>query len=148
MTEPANGRMFAENREKDGDGGQADVRQRSCRPASVSRSVLLGAVFVAGWMYHFTSSLLHSKFAADEMMNIYQYWSHGPWSLMRALVLFPSRYYRPMGGVYYSTLFHFSGLNPLPFHIAISTLMVVNTLLVWRIVRLLCGSALIAGLQR
>ncbi len=104
----------------------------------------MGAAFLLAWVYYFTRRALFCRFQPDEMMNIYYYWIRSPWALFHALVDFPSTFYRPLGGAYYRLLFHFFGLNPLPYHIAISSFMVVNTFLAWRIARLVCNSSLTA----
>ena len=80
-------------------------------------------------------------------MNIYYYWSHGTAGLLRNLVLFFSTYGRPMGGVYYSLIYHFFGLNPFPYHVVTLCLLLVNTFLVYRFAALITGSALTAGLS-
>ncbi len=78
-------------------------------------------------------------------MNIYYYWSRGPEQLLRNIVLFHTSYMRPMGGVYYSLLYHFFGLNPFPYHVVTTCLLLVNTFLAYRFAVLLTGSALAGG---
>ncbi len=113
--------------------------------ADLIPTVAAGA-FILAWICYFTGRAIYGHFASDEMMNIYYYWSRSTLKLLKGLVVFPSTYYRPMGGVYYSVLFHWFQLNPLPYHIVISSLMALNAWLVWRIARVLSGSALVAGL--
>jgi hypothetical protein len=108
---------------------------------------LIGAGVVLAYFLVFVSRGLGARFAADDMMNIYHYWSRGPWSVVKGLVLFFSAYYRPMGGVFYESLYHWFGLNPLPYHIVITLLLLLNTYLAYRCALLLSGSALLAGLS-
>jgi hypothetical protein len=105
-----------------------------------------GALIVLGYFLFFVWHGLSHHFAEDDMMNIHYYWSRGPWALLRGLVLFFTTYNRPIGGVFYFTLFHFFGLNPLPYHIAITCLLLLNVWLMFRFAGRLSGSPLLAGL--
>ena len=90
--------------------------------------VLTGAAVILAYQLFFVLRGLSAHFAADDMMNIYYFWGKGPWRLIQNLVLFCSTYQRPMGGVFYSLLYRFFGLNPLPYHVAITCLILVNTI--------------------
>jgi hypothetical protein len=113
------------------------------------KSLLLRAGFtliLLAYFWRFVGPGLHAHFNPDDPMNIYYYWSRGAWQLVRNLVLFFSTYGRPMGGVYYSVLYHFFGLNPLPYHVATTALLLLNTFLTYRVTRLLTESQLTGGL--
>jgi hypothetical protein len=114
-------------------------------PRGEARTRLAVLGFVAVWFVAFTWRALYAHFTPDDMMNIYYPWSRGPWKLAVALVLFPSTYYRPMGSLFYAVLYHFFGLNPLPYHAALLVLLLLNMVLAWRVARLLTGSDLVAG---
>src|SRR3974390_3025154 len=58
-------------------------------------------------------------FAADDMMNLGTYFRLGSWGALKSQFLLWQGYYRPMGGAFYLPLFHWFGLNPVPFQIAI-----------------------------
>jgi len=75
-------------------------------------------------------------------MNIYYYWSRGPLQLMKGLLLFPSTYFRPMGGVFYSLLYGLFGLTPLPYHVTITGLIIVNSYMAYRFASLISDSRL------
>jgi hypothetical protein len=104
----------------------------------------VGAMIIATYYWMFVSQGLAARFAADDMMAIHTYWSPGPGLLLRGLLLFFSTYIRPMGGVYYSVLFHFFGLNPFPYHVTIMVVILLNTCLAYRLVRQISGSELAA----
>jgi hypothetical protein len=87
-----------------------------------------------------------AHFAPDDMMNIYYYWSRGPLQLIKALLLFPSTYFRPMGGLFYSSLYALFGLNPLPYHVAISGLILANSYLAHRFASLISDSRLVGAI--
>jgi hypothetical protein len=79
-------------------------------------------------------------------MNIHSFWIRGPVELAKNLVLFYTTYGRSMGGVYFSLLYRFFGLNPLPYHVVLTALLLLNTWLAYRFGRLIAGSALTGGL--
>jgi len=51
-----------------------------------------------------------------------------------------------MGGVYFSLLYRFFGLNPFPYHVVLTALLLFNTWLAYRFGRLIAGSQLAGGL--
>ena len=115
--------------------------RRTSAPAYIAGSLIVVAYFL-----FFVWHGLDHHFADDDMMNIHYYWSRGPWALLRNLLLFFSTYNRPVGGVFYFTLYHLFGLNPLPYHVAVTCLMLLNVWLAFRFAERLSGSPLLAGL--
>jgi hypothetical protein len=112
----------------------------------VPPSVIIGAALVAAYFFRFVGPGLSARLAADDPMNIYGYWRRGSGELVRNLFLFFTTYTRPMGGVYYSLLYHFFGLNPLPYHVVTTCLLLLNTYLAYRFAVLLTDSRLTGGL--
>lgn len=120
------------------------------------KSILARAVEVAPWVLSCAVILAffvryvvpgyRGLFAVDDPMNLDYYWAPGPWALVKGLLLFFSTYERPLGGVYYMVLYRFFGLNPLPYHIVVDALVLVNCFLVYRFARLLSCSPLVGGL--
>ena len=80
------------------------------------------------------------SFAADDMMNLACYHGRTAWELALANLRFYSTFYRPLGGVFYSVLYWFAGLNPLPYRVAIFVLLLVNIGLFYRFIILCSGS--------
>ncbi len=127
----------------------APVKAGHASGAAIRGAGLLRAGFaltVLAYFVHFAGPSLSGRFNADDPMNLYYYWSRGPWKLMLNLPLFFTTYQRPMGGVYFATLYGLFGLNPLPYHIVIVALLLVNTYLAYRFGRLITGSELCGGL--
>jgi Dolichyl-phosphate-mannose-protein mannosyltransferase len=60
---------------------------------------------------------VHAHFAADDMMNIGQPWARGFWTTVGDNLHFWSTAVRPMGGLYYLSIYRMFGLNPLPYRI-------------------------------
>ncbi len=107
--------------------------------------IAFGALILA-YALRFTLPSLEAGFNGDDPMNIHYYWWRGAGQLLRNLPLFFTTYQRPMGGVYFSLLYHFFGLNPLPYHVVLVFLLVLNTFLAYRFGRLISGSELTGGL--
>lgn len=92
---------------------------------------------VFAWFLYLVRGGLASWFDADDLMNLYHYWSR-PWSaLLKAIVAFWSSYYRPAGGLFYRTIYALWGFHPLPFRVAALILLAVNFVLlsvvVWQL---------------
>jgi hypothetical protein len=106
---------------------------------------LFGALILA-CLLRFAAPGLEAGFNADDPMNIHYYWSRGAGRLLLNLPSFFTTYQRPLGGVYFSVLYQFFGLDPLPYHAVLLALLVVNTFLAYRFGLLLSGSELTGGL--
>jgi len=104
----------------------------------ISHGVL--AVVLAVSFARFVLPGLGGAFNGDDPMNIYHYWSLGPWALARGLVEFYSTYSRPVGGLFFYGLYELAGLNPLPYHIVITALVAVNTALAYACASTLANS--------
>ncbi len=105
-----------------------------------------GAAFVLAWFLYFNWSSLRVHFAPDDMMNMAYYFRAGGVSLAEALITPWTGFYRPMGGLYYMTLFAWFGLNPAPYHAAILMLLAASVWLTYRLARVLGCGELAAGL--
>lgn len=106
----------------------------------------LGLLIVLLYFGYFVLPGLHGRFNNDDPMNLYYYWSRGGWALIQGLVLFFTTYSRPMGGVYFYSLYELFGLNPYPYHVVITLLLLVNVFFAYRCARLLSGSRTVGWL--
>ncbi len=86
-----------------------------------------------------------SGFASDDPMNLFDYWKMGTAGIIRGNLLFFATANRPMGGLFYLPIYRFFHLNPLPYHIAISMVLAVNTFLLYRFACLLGVARAAAG---
>jgi hypothetical protein len=115
-------------------------------PSPPVRRFALAALLLA-WFLYFSRDVLGVHFAPDDMMNADNfYWSPGPWRLFYSQFLIWRGYYRPMGGLFYLPILSVWGLNPAPYHIALSLVLLVNVYLVYRLARLLGAEKWAAGL--
>jgi len=104
------------------------------------------AGFVAAWFVWFNGASLRVHFAPDDMMNMAYYFQAGPWKLTAALITPWTGFYRPMGGLFYMTLFAAAGLNPAPYHAAILMVLAGCVWLTYRFAKLLGAGELAGGL--
>jgi hypothetical protein len=104
-------------------------------------------LLLLAWFLYCSRGVAGVHFAPDDMMNIDNfYWAPGPWRLLYSQFLIWRGFYRPMGGLFYLPIFSIWGLNPAPYHIALSLVLLANVYLVYRLARLLGGGELAAGL--
>jgi hypothetical protein len=89
------------------------------------RLALIGTL--AAFFLVFHRNVLRAQFGADEMMNLYGHWQPPLWKTGAALVGFWSKTVRPMGTVYYVPLYELFGLNPKPFNIVRTAILLANT---------------------
>jgi hypothetical protein len=87
------------------------------------------ALFILGFFFYFCAHALQVRFALDEMMNMYWYWSPGLWKLGWAALTFSNSVIRPMGALYYLLLFKMFGFNPLPYNVFRLAVLAVNALI-------------------
>jgi hypothetical protein len=119
---------------------------RPVSPSVPARRVGFGLLLLA-WFLYFSRDVLGVHFSPDDMMNIDNfYWSPGPWRLFYSQFLLWRGYYRPLGGIFYLPILSVWGLNPAPYHVALSLILLLNVYLFYRLVRNLGGGELVAGL--
>ena len=104
-------------------------------------------LFPLTWFLYFSRDVLGVHFAPDDMMNVGNfYWTPGLWRLFYSQFPIWRGYYRPMGGLFYLPILSVWGLNPAPYHVALSLVLAVNVWLVYRLARLLGAGEWAAGL--
>ncbi len=83
---------------------------------------------------------LQSGFSPDDLMNLTFAVRDGWGKILRGNILFFSTQYRPLGQLYYLSLYDLFGMNSLPFRVVGIGLLALNMGLLFRLVRLLTGS--------
>jgi len=111
----------------------------SLRPYHVSALLVAGAAILVYFLL-LAQGGLGAYFSGDDMMNIAFLHGYGRVSfpVLAAEAVSPfTPEYRPVGGVYYRTLYALFGLHPLPFRIAFFALLIGNLglagLWIWRL---------------
>lgn len=125
------------------------------RPQSASPRVgawvrrRLAWLVIFGFFLFFAGPGVHAGFTRDDLMNLHNYLQEGALGVLKGNVCYWSSSYRPLGGVFYLSLYKLFGFNPLPFRLACFSLLIANLLLAYRFVVTLSASretALLAAL--
>lgn len=93
---------------------------KGAEPERAYRAIVFDAFCVAvliAYFLHFALPATRGGFREDEMMNLGIYWRAGALKSLLANVAFWTPFYRPGGALYYLPLYHFFGLDPLPYRI-------------------------------
>jgi hypothetical protein len=122
--------------------------QADKKPQSHSARWQPAAIMAALTLYYaaFGWDRIRTYFAADDMMNMGQYFLLGPWKALGAQFLLWKGFYRPMGAAFYLPLYHWFGLNPVPFQATIFIILGVNAILLYWLAVTLGAGGLAAGL--
>ena len=97
-------------------------------------------LILAAYFAYFASGAIHAHFAMDDPINLGRYWGRGFGRTMLDNLRFWSTAYRPMGGLFYLAIYYIFHLNPLPYRIAILTIIAANIGLTWLIAERLTES--------
>jgi len=68
------------------------------------------------------------------------YFEYSPWQLALSNFLPWRGDYRPLGGLFYISVYHFAGLNPAPYQAVLLAILLANAYFAYRLVRLLGGA--------
>ena len=103
------------------------------------------AAFLAilAYFLYFAREGVRTHFAADDMMNIGAYWTRGWWLTLLDNLRFWIAV-RPLGGLFYMSLFRMFGLNPLPYRILALAFLFAGAWLSYLVAELLTKSRAIA----
>ena len=107
------------------------------------------AIFLTAYFLYFNLGSLKVHFALDDVGNIDHYHNISPWQLVLSQFLPWRGDSRPMGGLFYIPIYHFAGLNPVPYQAVLLALLLANVYWVYRFAKLLgcCeAAALLAAL--
>ena len=101
-------------------------------------------VLLAGYFVYFNRGSLRVHFALDDLGNIGHYYNYSPWQLVLSNFLPWRGDSRPLVGLFYIPIYHFAGLNPLPYQAVLLALLLANVYWVYRFARAL-GAGVAAG---
>ena len=104
------------------------------------------AAFLTVYFLVFNWGSLRVHFALDDLGNIDHYYEYSPWQMVLSNFLPWRGDYRPLGGLFYIPIYHFAGLNPVPYQAVLLAIVLANVYFAYRLVRLLAGGELAAGL--
>jgi hypothetical protein len=110
------------------------------------RWFLFGVLVVSLFFTHFVLPGLSGRFGGDDPMNIYNAWMWGGSAIAKGMLVFFSPFYRPMGTLFFFIFHRFFGLNPFPYHAAITVILLVNVILAYYCAKMLSRSKIVGGL--
>src|SRR6266481_10020590 len=101
------------------------------------RSILsaLGALLIGVYFLTLAGQGLGAGFTTDDLVNLSAYQNQSPAAVVKAIALYFSPSYRPLGGLFYRPLFAFAGFQPLPYRIACFLLLAGNLGLLYLTIR-------------
>ena len=91
------------------------------------------AVPLALYFLYFAAGALRARFAVDDPMNLGFYWQRGLLHSAGDVITLWNNSYRPMAAWFYLPIYHFFGMNPLPYRIAGLAIVALNIFLSYRI---------------
>jgi hypothetical protein len=118
--------------------------QEPANGSPARRAALIACVLVLVVYFAASSSGgLNAYFTGDDAGNLlhsHKYWEHSLADVIGSCLRVATPAFRPLGGVFYFTLYKLAGFNPLPFRAVCLTLMLANLLLAFALLRRLSGS--------
>jgi hypothetical protein len=101
---------------------------------------------LTGYFLCFNWGSLRVHFALDALGNIGHYYGYSPWQLVLSNFLPWRGDSRPMGGLFYIPVYHFAGLNPVPYQAMMLALLLGTVYWAYRALRLLGADEPVAWL--
>lgn len=102
----------------------------------------LGLCLICGYFLLLARPSLDAYFTPDDCMNLYRSWIYPMAALVKANLFFflASPFQRPLGSVFYRTVYHFVGFHAVWFHIISLAFLTANVPLTYAVARRLSGS--------
>lgn len=106
----------------------------------------IGLFLIGCYFFRLTRHSLITGFSSDDLMNLHRSWFFPLRALIKANLLFflPSDFGRPLGSLWYRSIFYFAGFHGGPFHAAGLAILLANIFLTYAVARRLSGSRLAA----
>jgi hypothetical protein len=106
----------------------------------------IGLFLIGCYFFRLTRHALSTGFSGDDLMNLHRSWFFPLSALVKANLLFvlPSDFGRPMGSLWYRSIFYFAGFHGALFHAIDLAILLANIFLTYAVARRLSGSRLAA----
>jgi hypothetical protein len=114
--------------------------------ASAGETRLAFALLIVVYFVYFSWPGTFAPLALDTFANIDGYWRQGVSRLAVSQFQLWGGSYRPMGALFYLPIFHFFGLTPAPYHVAMALVALANVFLTYAFARALGCGDLVSGL--
>lgn len=103
------------------------------------------AISLTAYFLYCNWGSLRVHFAIDELANIRFYFDQTVWHNVLANLLPWRGDYRPLGALFYLAVYHFAGLDPLPYQAVMLAVLLANVYFAHRVVRVLGAGELAAA---
>jgi hypothetical protein len=97
-------------------------------------------IFLFAFFTFFAGKGLWAGFTGDDLMNLHLYMKQGFTGVVLSILCFWSTAFRPLGGLFYLTLYNIFDFNPVPFRFVCFVLLLANQYLAYRFIVRLSGS--------
>ncbi len=104
----------------------------------------MSAAVIICYFLYFAGSGLFAFFSNDGLMNMYWSLDHSLAGLLLDNLTFWSGSYRPLGAIFYHSIYQLAGFHPLAFHLICFALLLTNLYLVHRLAMALSHSREVA----
>src|SRR5580704_18545356 len=109
------------------------------RPLALTCLLLLLSAYFAV----FAADGLNAYFTQDDgenLLTMHRYWENSLGEMAGSTVQVVTGAFRPLGGIFYLTMYRLAGFNPFPFRAVCLCLMLANVLLAFAVLLRLSGS--------
>lgn len=107
---------------------------------------ICAVAFLLVYFFTFAGGGLWAPFPGDDLMNLHGHLQVSTSSLLRGLPLYWSTMYRPLGGIFYLSIYKLFGFHPFPFRIVCFALLLSNLILTYHLAKALSRSREVAVL--
>jgi hypothetical protein len=106
----------------------------------------IGLFLIGCYFFRLSRRALSAGFSGDDLMNLHRSWFFPLRALIKANLLFflPSDFGRPLGSLWYRSIYYFAGFHGAPFHAIALAILLANIFLTYAVARRLSGSRLAA----
>ena len=111
---------------------------------TAGKLALAAALTVYFCVFNWGSLRVH--FALDDIANMGHYYEYSPWQVFLSNFLPWRGDTRPLGGLFYMPIYHFAGLNPVPYQAVLLLIVLANVYFVYTFARQLGAGELAAAL--
>lgn len=91
-------------------------------------------IFLFAFFMIFAGGGLWAEFTGDDLMNLHRYMEQGFAGVVQSILFFWSTAFRPLGGLFYLTIYNIFGFDPLPFRFVCFVFLIVNQYLAYRFI--------------
>ncbi|MBX5496850.1 MAG: hypothetical protein IRZ15_16050, partial [Bryobacteraceae bacterium] len=111
------------------------------KPAQGRFAAAASAVIVFCFFLWNAGDGIYARFTPDDLMNLYGAWSAPLGLVLKSAVVFFEPFYRPVGALFYRSIFALAGLDPFPYRAVCMLFLGLNIVLAYWVSSLITKSA-------